>query len=42
MLRAATDRDGSATILSVDGTGAYDHVLRAAMLERLEKMPGAR
>ena len=42
MLRAATDRDGSATILSVDGTGAYDHVLRAAMLERLEQMPGAR
>ena len=41
-LRAATDRCGSATILSVDGIGAYDHVSRAAMLERLEKMPAAR
>ena len=41
VIRAATDRDGSATILSVDGIGAYDHVLRAAMLEMLEKMPGA-
>ena len=31
----------TATILSVDGIGAYDHVLRAAIMERLEKMPGA-
>ena len=42
MLRVATDRDGSATILSVGGIGAHDHVSRAAMLERLEKMPAAR
>ena len=36
---------GSATILSVDGIGAFDHVSRAAMLERLENplvhRPGA-
>ena len=32
MLRAATDLDPNATILSVDGIGAYDHVSRAAML----------
>ena len=42
MLRAATDRDPSATIFSVDGIGAFDHVLRAAMLQRLERMPVAR
>ena len=42
MLRAATDADHSATILSVDGIGAYDHVLRVAMLERLLRMPAAR
>ena len=38
MLRAATDDDPSATILSVDGIGAYDHILRSAMLERLATM----
>ena len=42
MLRAATDRDPSATVLKVDGIGAYDHVLRSAMLVRLSGMPGAR
>ena len=41
-LRAATDTDPQATILSVDGIGAYDHVLRAAMLGRLARMPKAR
>ena len=41
-LRAATDANPRATILSVDGVGAYDHVLRSAMLERLLHMPKAR
>ena len=40
MLRAATDADPRLTILSVDAIGAYDHILRSAMLGRL--MPGAR
>ena len=39
-LRAATDANPRAT--SVDGVGAYDHVLRSAMLERLLHMPKAR
>ena len=30
------------TILTVDGVGAYDHVLRSAMLGRLHSMPAAR
>ena len=41
-LKAATDANTRATILSVDGVGAYDHVLRSAMLERLLHMPKAR
>ena len=41
-LRAATDSDSQATILSVDGVGAFDHVLRSTMLERLMRMPTAR
>ena len=40
MLRAATDHDHRATILKVDGIGAYDHTLRLAMLTRLVQMPG--
>ena len=36
MLRAATDLDPDATILSVDGIGAFDHVARAAMLGLVE------
>ena len=35
MLRAATDAEPTATVLSVDGIGASDHVHRAAMLGRL-------
>ena len=31
-----------ATVLSVDGIGAYDHVYRAAMLSRLMQMPEPR
>ena len=41
-LRAATNANPRATVLSVDGVGAYDHVLRSAMLERLLHMPKAR
>ena len=32
----------NATVLKVDGIGAYDHVLRSAMLVRLGRMPGER
>ena len=42
LLRAATDANLNATILTVDGIGAYDHVLRSAMLGRLAAMPSAR
>ena len=42
LLRAATNADPEATVLSVDGIGAYDHVHRAAMLSRLLEMPRAR
>ena len=41
-LRAATDASPSATVLSVDGIGVCDHVLRGAMLGRLERMPRAK
>ena len=41
-LRTATDRVPQTTILSVDGIGAYDHVLRVAMLGRLARMPKTR
>ena len=42
MLRAAMDADPRVTILTVDVIGAYDHVLRLAVLGRLASMPGAR
>ena len=42
ILRAVTDADHSATIVSDDGIGAYHHVLRGATLERLLRMPAAR
>ena len=42
LLRASTDRDPTSTVLSVDGIGADDHVLRSAMLGRLLQMPAAR
>ena len=41
MLRAATDTSATATVLSVDGVGAYDHIYREAMLSRLAQMPKA-
>ena len=42
LVRAATDADPKVTVLTVDGIGAYDHVLRSATLGRLASMPGAR
>ena len=33
-IRAATDADHEATVLSIDGVGAYDHVHRSAMLSK--------
>ena len=42
VLRTATVSDAAATVLSVDGIGAYDHISRSAMLERLSRMPKAR
>ena len=42
VLRAVAGANLSATVLSVDGVGAYDHVLRSATLERLSKMPRTR
>ena len=42
LVRASIDTDPRLTILSVDGIGVYDHVLRSAMLGRLLQMPAAR
>ena len=42
LLRAATEDNHNATVMSVDGVGAYDHVLRAAMLSRLARMLNAK
>ena len=38
-IRAATDADHEATVLSIDGVGAYDHVHRSAMLSKLLEVP---
>ena len=38
MLLAVTDTNPDATMLGVDGVGAHDHVLRAAMLGRQARM----
>jgi hypothetical protein len=42
VVRAITDADPSATLLSIDGVGAYDHVLRDEMLRGLQRTPQAR
>ena len=39
-IRAATDDNPRMTVLSVDGVGAYDQVLRATMLSKLREVPG--
>ena len=41
MFRAITDADPNATIVSVDGIGAYDHIFRAEMLSKLCHVPEA-
>ena len=42
VVRATTDADGEATPLSIDGVGAYDHVLRSSILAKLLEVPGLR
>ena len=39
-IRAATDDNPRMTVLSVDGVGACENVLRAAMLSKLREVPG--
>ena len=39
VIRALTDANPTATVLSVDGIGAYDHVFRGAMLSKLLSEP---
>ena len=41
-IRVMTDLDPRATVLSVDGVGAYDHVLRSSMLGKLMEVPQLR
>ena len=41
MLQAVTDLDASATVLSIDGVGAFDSISRASMLEALSELPEA-
>ena len=38
-IRAMTYLNSRATVLSVDGIGAYDHVLRSSMLGKLLEVP---
>ena len=41
-VRVMTERNPDATLLSIDGVGAYDHVLRSAMMAKLLEVPGLR
>ena len=41
-MRAMTDLNSRATVLFVDGIGAYDHVLRSSMLGKLLEVPRLR
>ena len=41
-VRTVTDMDPRATVLSIDGIGAYDHVLRSAMLSKLHEAESLR
>ena len=38
LLRAATDLDETATVMCLDGVGAFDHVSRAAFLHKLQEV----
>ena len=42
VVRATTDADCEATLLSIDGVGAYDHVFRSSVLAKLLEVPGLR
>ena len=35
----STDADLECTVLSIDGIGAYDHILRSAFLTKLHNVP---
>ena len=39
-IRAITDQNPRATVLSIDGIGAYDDVYRSAMMSKLVEVPG--
>ena len=41
MLRADRDKDLNRVVVGVDGVGAYDHVLRSAMLGKFATLPRA-
>ena len=41
-VRAATEANPQATVLTIDGVGAYDHVHRSAMMVKLLEIPGLR
>ena len=42
MVRFLTEESHTATLLSIDGVGAFDHVSCAAMLGKLDELPQAR
>ena len=39
-IRAITDQNPRATVLSIDGISAYDHVYRSAMMSNVVEVPG--
>ena len=41
LLRAATDGDARATVVSIDGIGAFDHIRRANIIGKLQSLPSA-
>jgi len=41
LIRAATDADPECTLVSIDGIGAFDHIQRARMVDKLLALPGA-
>ena len=41
MLKLITERDATATVVSIDGVGAFDHVSRGAMLGNLMQLTRA-
>ena len=40
-VRLLTDMNPTLTLLSIDGVGAYDHILRSATLAKLASVPEA-